>query len=807
MMFANASPANIEPAKSLANLLLKSGNVGACHISHILFGTGIFGTPSHSDLEKYQFYELLGCDSSSRLFPEKDMDSVLLSMVYEYYTTIRDPLKATLYYPHLVAHKLRLCSYLIDMDLSSQAQTLFESVTGIIKAGGKNIVYDQRTYSLMENVSQRLSLPVQDTNSLGWFGSKLGRPKFDKMLGQLDKSFSKFVTGEDEEEVNNGSHQNGIFKQLAETPAPRTLSLADISSQNQYGNKHGTQINPYGPSDAFQSDPYNYQPQILPSRSQSTVYLNNHTIDSTSVHRQGAITPANQLMKGYNSSAALQNDLYSRPVSATANRSRRSSSNKDIYDPGNDIYSLSHGKPAASYHKRHDSQSSVLVSPGKLNNINHEASVHLSEHLSPYLPPFAPNASLLHSPGLGQDSPSIYLSPSKVPIPSSLPGSRPTSRSSSIAPGLESAFSPRIIPLSRPGSSLSINQSQSLSTQHVSYSPSIPSSDHNNSLSTQKLQNSYSPTPKADNYTSPLNPYAPVKSSATTSSPSISNVYAPSSNSSPSKPNDINYNEITLGSVYGYNPNSMQASIPENTEISDFTTGAENLNKETTYNNSNYGFTDDTYRSESAENDTSENVFSPMGGSAAISPAPSATTEDVGPENTTVFTEDDFEDDLGFSNKSLKKNSEPEPEFDSSDKPLEKTEESHKKGWFSWLRSSEEKKAVQINLGEKMSLVYDPELKRYVNKNAPKESLKPTVALPPPPPSIKPSTSPPAISSNVLPTRSQSTAPSSPNSKFNNSSSISLDDLLNSAPTGSIKKSKKSARSRYVDIMSQSEMK
>ncbi|KAF5102861.1 hypothetical protein D0Z00_000119 [Geotrichum galactomycetum] len=207
MMFSNSSPANNEAAKMYSSLLLRAGNVEASHLCDVLFNTGVFG----SGAEDAPSFELFGSDPELGAGFGRDIDSILLSLVLEFYKISTEPVLPTIpYYPHLVLYKLQLTSYLADLGSVNEAQNLFDSVSSIVKTAGKNVSYSQPLYKFMDFVSQRLSLTYQDETSSSWLSSKLGRPKLDKMLGQLDKSFSKFVTGEDNtDNANVGDNAYG----------------------------------------------------------------------------------------------------------------------------------------------------------------------------------------------------------------------------------------------------------------------------------------------------------------------------------------------------------------------------------------------------------------------------------------------------------------------------------------------------------------------------------------------------------------------------------------------------------------------
>lgn len=78
-----------------------------------------------------------------------------------------------------------------------------------------------------------------------------------------------------------------------------------------------------------------------------------------------------------------------------------------------------------------------------------------------------------------------------------------------------------------------------------------------------------------------------------------------------------------------------------------------------------------------------------------------------------------------------------------------------KKGWFGWFKKDTTPTTPVAKLGEESSFVYDPDLKRWVNKKGGESS--PVTAKPPPPPMGRSST--PTVTSGGMPSRPASVAP------------------------------------------------
>ncbi|KAF5094004.1 hypothetical protein D0Z00_003737 [Geotrichum galactomycetum] len=762
MLFSNTSPMNLETAKTLSTLLLKSGFIEGAHLCHVLLGTGIFGAPDGS-------FELFGSDASIGV--GRDVDSILLSLALEYYKLSAEAASAVTSFSHLILYKLNLVSYLIDRGNVTEAQTLFDNATGIVKSN-KTVSYSSGLYDYIDVLAQRLNLTPQDNSSSGWFSSKLGRPKFDKMLGHLDKSFSKFVSGDDD---SGSKEQDGIFKRLAETPlVSRTQSVVDLPNHSYAASN--IKANPYGPP--LSVNTLANSPDSAPLRSQSAVGLNQ--VFSPQKTQPRPFSP-------YTPSRTYQEVASNTPSASDYPEA-----------PGSSVSSIS--RPPSSVHEV--SASSLPLRQGSAN---------------PYAA--ASTGSNPYAPSHDASSGNPYASSTKV---SSGNPYAPSSHNSSPAAPSQ--------PFDSPSRSFSRNNS-------------FPS------VAEQEEPANFSSNPYAPSNVNPLastggyNPYAPNPTGEQSSKPQEESKHEHSSSIGDLHvaPSFGNYNPYA---AYGYNPD--EPATPEAREEEHPNEVAEPPENEPKlapepYVSPEYGYShnddelNNSSRSFGHSYTPSESIISPMGVPAFGSQTFASPGKDYqhSTSNDNNYEEEEIED-LGFANNSFKKKEEPAPEAEK--KVEKKVEEKPKKGWFSWMRKgdSDSPKPVQIKLGEEMSLVYDPVLKRYVNKNAPKEDLKPVAATPPPPPSSHSSMSQSTLSSppsfnpsgasaggplfggppssgsrpgSTGPPSSIASGPPSASDSARSSPAISvsggLDDLLAAAPTAGRKPARRNARNRYVDVMAQ----
>lgn len=127
--------------------------------------------------------------------------------------------------PHMLPLKIRHAGYLADIGLLVEAKKYCDNVQTAIAS--KQVFCEPSTYIAHAALTGRLS----HTGS-GWLSSKLSRPQLDRVWNTLDKSFNKFVSGEDTPLPE--SKTEGVFSKFT-SPAslsrtPSNLDLVDIKN-------------------------------------------------------------------------------------------------------------------------------------------------------------------------------------------------------------------------------------------------------------------------------------------------------------------------------------------------------------------------------------------------------------------------------------------------------------------------------------------------------------------------------------------------------------------------------------------------
>ncbi|QPG75996.1 hypothetical protein FOA43_003382 [Brettanomyces nanus] len=160
----------------------------------------------------------------------KDIDSMIISEIYEYVLlsshNVAPNLSAGL--PHMLSVKINHAGFLADFGHFMEAKR-YGDVTGSIIAG-KQVPYEPVTVLAQKQLAERLEQASVDAS--GWFGGKLGKSHINKVWDHLDKSFNKFVSGE-ELPVSSAKPKSELFSNFS-TPAPsRSPSVIDIVGMQQ----------------------------------------------------------------------------------------------------------------------------------------------------------------------------------------------------------------------------------------------------------------------------------------------------------------------------------------------------------------------------------------------------------------------------------------------------------------------------------------------------------------------------------------------------------------------------------------------
>lgn len=215
---------------ALGRLLRSYGRIEAAHIC-FLFAKG-FARPGGIDDPEADF-TLLGADASEDSL--QDVDSILLSEVFEFGLLLNSAASSVQHLPHLQAYKLHHAHVLADSGYRDTAMSYCESIGNAIKSMTRPSPYYHPALVVeLEDLTKRLSEAPKDGSS-----SWMSKPTLGKMSGSMWARFNTFVTGDDDAASNgSGGHseETGPFGRVAGTPSiSRNASVADLSSFTPMG--------------------------------------------------------------------------------------------------------------------------------------------------------------------------------------------------------------------------------------------------------------------------------------------------------------------------------------------------------------------------------------------------------------------------------------------------------------------------------------------------------------------------------------------------------------------------------------------
>ena len=199
LVMSNRTPDDGKALVSLGQLLSKYGRVEAAHICFIFARSQtLFGGPDDSQVNVVLF----GADHVQQPFDyARDLDSVLLTEVYEFAFNILASPSAPTTMPHLQAHKLYHATILAEYGYRDEAQQYCDNIQNILKATTKlSPYYNNRLFNALDDLSSRLKQAPKD-GSASW----ITRPSIDKVSGSVWSRFNQFVNGGDSDAASAGS--------------------------------------------------------------------------------------------------------------------------------------------------------------------------------------------------------------------------------------------------------------------------------------------------------------------------------------------------------------------------------------------------------------------------------------------------------------------------------------------------------------------------------------------------------------------------------------------------------------------------
>lgn len=236
LILNNRSQDDTNALMTLGRLLSEYGRTEAAHVCYV-FGKlpGLFGGVD----DPRTAIALLGADHHNYPFDyDRDFNSILLTEVYEFATTVLAPSTVT-GSPHLQAYKLYHAMQLAEYGFKSEAQHYCDTITTALKSTTKlSPYYHSLFFGALEDLVERLRQAPKGA-SQSW----ISKPSMDKVSGSVWAKLNQFIAG-DESDTNSAASGkapdqdiNGPFARVSgDSPGlSRTPSSSELFSGYQAG--------------------------------------------------------------------------------------------------------------------------------------------------------------------------------------------------------------------------------------------------------------------------------------------------------------------------------------------------------------------------------------------------------------------------------------------------------------------------------------------------------------------------------------------------------------------------------------------
>ncbi|SSD60905.1 uncharacterized protein SCODWIG_02666 [Saccharomycodes ludwigii] len=205
------SPLLLEFLVDFGIFLLRNGLIIASHICFVIADVPL----SYQEIvpESNVVFENLGYPNS--------VESVLLSEIYEF--VFNPSVNGSKFsgFPVLLSQKLLHASLLMDIELPNISQKYLDTAYSMLKQIPKNTPIAVKYNFCLVDLKARLA-----TSNSGW----LGKPKLSTVWGHLDKSFNKFIGGDDDLALDGAANEHKVFDSFTPS-ASRNASTVDLTSE------------------------------------------------------------------------------------------------------------------------------------------------------------------------------------------------------------------------------------------------------------------------------------------------------------------------------------------------------------------------------------------------------------------------------------------------------------------------------------------------------------------------------------------------------------------------------------------------
>ena len=199
LILSNRTSDDAKALLSLGRLLASYGRTEAAHVCYVFANTPqLFGGPEDPQIS----VALLGADHIEHPFDYgRDVDSILLTEVYDFARTVLSSSSVATVSPHLQSFKLYHAMILAEYGYKAEAQQYCEIITNTLNSTTKRSpYYHPLLLEALNSLMERLRQAPRDNS-----GSWISKPSIDKVSSSIWAKFNQYVAGDESDAASTGS--------------------------------------------------------------------------------------------------------------------------------------------------------------------------------------------------------------------------------------------------------------------------------------------------------------------------------------------------------------------------------------------------------------------------------------------------------------------------------------------------------------------------------------------------------------------------------------------------------------------------
>lgn len=202
LMMSNRTPDDSNALVAFGRLLSGYGRISAAHMCFVFSRTpGLFGGPDDPQVS----IALLGADHLQQPFDYgRDLDSILLTEIYDFTRSVLASSAVVTVFPHLQAYRLYHAMILAEHGYRSEAQQYCDAIMSTLKSTTRpSPYYHPQLVAALDELVDRLRQAPRDGAS--WISKPM-----DKVSGSVWQRFNNFIAGDESDNVSTSSTKGDL---------------------------------------------------------------------------------------------------------------------------------------------------------------------------------------------------------------------------------------------------------------------------------------------------------------------------------------------------------------------------------------------------------------------------------------------------------------------------------------------------------------------------------------------------------------------------------------------------------------------